>query len=128
MAEKSTSNKPEWLSALGALALWFLSSVASRHLTSTAEAAVPKELLLDTAAFVVLLVGWLFSWLFVYRRRDSRRERIHFAREHGRKICPCTELGEIMELRTKHSPHGTFDAIACPKCDAWLIPEEGISR
>ncbi len=40
---------------------------------------------------VVFLVSWGFRlWL-----RDQKRERIRFAKEQGRRICTCTETGEI---------------------------------
>ena len=84
-----------------------------------------KELSVDTAVVVVPLVLWLVSWLVVFWRRDAKRERVRFARENGRTICPCTESGEITELRHvrgKDGPLGKgqeFDTFVCPKCGAW---------
>jgi hypothetical protein len=122
------NNKPEWLSGLGTLLLAALGVYASHHTTNTGEVAVPKELLVDTAVVVGLLVLWLVSWLVVFWRRDTKRARIRFARESGRHICPCTEVGEIMETRIKKGDPVDFDALVCPRCQAWLPPDEPMFR
>ena len=122
------SNKSELSSATGALLLAVLGVYASHHTTNIGEVALPKELVVDTAVVVGLSVLWLVSWLVVFWRRDTKRARVRFARESGRKICSCTEVGEIMELRLKRTEHGNFDALVCPKCDIWCPPDDPMIR
>jgi len=64
---------------------------------------VPKELLIDTAVCLSLLLLWLVSWLIIYLRRDRKRERIRFAREMGRPVCGCTTDGSVMLIDPKKS-------------------------
>ena len=129
MGETPKSNKAELSSGIGTLLLGALGVYVSHHTTSTGEVAFPKQLLIDTAVVVGLSVVWLASWLLVYRNRDSNRDRIKFARENGRKICQCTELGEIMVFRPRKGIGDEFfDAMVCPKCDCWAIPDESHFR
>ena len=112
------SNKPEWLSALGALLLTGLTAYATHHSTSTGEVPIPKEFLIDISVLVALLVSWLVYWLIVYICRDMKREKVRHAKEMGRKICPCTETGEIMIHITRQQPgrDQTYSVLHCPKC------------
>lgn len=82
------------------------------------------RILLDTGT---VFLG-LLSYLIVLWLRDLKRERVRFARETGRKICQCTETGEIMLLRTRQGEGGSFDAPTCPKCGGWQFPDEITNR
>lgn len=69
-----------------------------------------------------ILLG-LVSYLAILWQRDLKRARVKFARESGRRICPCTETGEIM-LHYRHTEPGSdssIPAIRCPACKNWEI-------
>jgi hypothetical protein len=117
------SNKPEWLSGLGTLLLAGLAAYLAHRSNSTGEVAVRKDTLIGIASFGVGLLGWLSSWWVVYLRRDTKRERVRHAKDTGRRICPCTETGEIM-LHYRHTEpdsQGAIPAIRCPRCKHWEV-------
>jgi ribosomal protein L32 len=61
-----------------------------------------------------------------YWKKEQKRDRIRFAKEMGRKICTCTESGEIT-LLDKVVIEGMYagSVVRCPKCNAaYDIPDK----
>jgi hypothetical protein len=101
------------------LSTWMAGKTSPRGLVQLQPEMLYKIVFATSSVFLGLL-----SYLVVLWRRDLKRQRVRFARENGRKICPCSATGEIMQLRDKHTAGGSFKALFCPKCNAWLIADE----
>jgi hypothetical protein len=124
---------PEWLSiykkearsSLLTLILLSLGWGLPEAVSPSGQMTLTKEQALKVVGVMVALVIGIFSYTYQLWQRDRKRERVRFAREHGRPICPCTETGEITEVRHVRGRDGPlgrgqeFDAFVCPECGAW---------
>lgn len=90
-------------------------SAGIAYLTSpSGDLILPASLTLAImTAFGALLLVWS-SWTYNLWKKDSKRNRVKEAHAMRRRLCACTESGEIM---TYH--HGIMDEIevySCPNC------------
>src|SRR5437870_5351474 len=85
-------------------------AVLADRLTES-DLLLPKSVL--TGAGTVLL--GLLSYLVVLWRRERKRERIRFAKEMGRRICTCSEEGEVFIALPSKSTD-THKVEVCPSC------------
>lgn len=91
-----------------------LGSVLAYLATPKGDLTLPLKVLAPlSTAFLGVLGAWA-SWTYLLWKRDSKRERIKEAHGLGRRLCPCSESGEIMTLH-----NGVMDGIeaySCPNC------------
>jgi hypothetical protein len=105
--------------ALLAIALsGFLTTFLGAKVSLQGDVTLSKETILKLSGWVVSSVVVLAAYVYQLRKRDSKRERIKFAKEMGRRICPCTEEGEIMLLKDSGIPANEYE---CPRCKAFFI-------
>ena len=95
-------------------------TILADRLTASGDLLVPKSVL--TGAGTALL--GLLSYLLILWKRDCQRERVRFARESGRRICTCTEIGEIMIADPRRST-ATQKVEVCRSCKREKIIQIG---
>jgi hypothetical protein len=103
----------------GGLLVVVVATVVSWLATPTGDLRLPLKLLAPLAmAFLGVLAAWA-SWTYHLWKRDSKRERIKEAHRMGRRLCACSETGEIMTLHyaTKHS----IEVYCCPRCTRFNV-------
>jgi hypothetical protein len=64
-------------------------------------------------AFGALLLVWA-SWTYDLWKKDSKRNRIKEALAMKRRLCACTESGEIMTYH--HGIMHDVEVYSCPNC------------
>ena len=95
--------------------LGVLTSAGMAYLTTpSGDLILPASpTLAIVTAFGALLLVWA-SWTYDLWKKDSKRNRVKEALAMKRKLCACTESGEIMIYH-----HGIMDGIevySCPNC------------
>ena len=95
MIEIPHIGKAEKLTSLVTLVLLCL-SILIPGLAVEGSLPVSKATLLRIGCVALSLFVGLFSYTALLWRRDSKRERGRFAIEARRKICHCSEAGEVM--------------------------------
>jgi len=113
--EPSTIDKSLIVTGLITLLSSGLSIWIAGKLSPQGELPLSKQLLWEIGSGAGMVFLGLISYTLILWKRDQKRERIRFAREMGRHICPCTETGEIM-LQTEHEQAAS--TFVCPKCKA----------
>ena len=91
----------------------FLHLVA-RQTSPQGTTELETKTLLESVAWLVSVFLGLGAWTYQLWKRDRKRERVKDATSLGRRICPCSETGEIMVRVDGYIEH---DTLRCPCCD-----------
>lgn len=111
---------------LGTLLATVCTTLLARQVTPQGDVLLSKATLTSTGTGAVTVFVGLLSYLAILWRRDQKRERIRFAKEMGRRICNCSETGEIMTETKVVVPESGLEvwALVCPRCKEWKFPDE----
>jgi hypothetical protein len=110
--------KEEARSFLPAATLALLAWLWPGKVSPSGTVTLTKEEALRTVVVLVALFGGVCSYAYQMWKHQRKRERIRFAREMGRRICNCSETGEIMvEIMKKDEQLNMRGyGLRCPRC------------
>jgi hypothetical protein len=89
------------------------SATPSGDLTLSLKALAPLS-----TAFLGVLVAWA-AWTYSLYKKDQKWTRVKEAHGMGRRLCACSEIGEIMTLH--HAVRHSVEVYCCPRCTRFSI-------
>ena len=95
-------------------------SAATAYLvTASGDLILPAKLIFPICtAFGALILAWA-SWSYGIWVRDSKRQRVKDAHGLGRRLCACTESGEILTYH--HDIAHSIEVYSCPNCTRYDV-------
>jgi len=92
-------------------------STGINHLTGPqGQLSLPKKLAIDICLLMAGLVFSLFFFSYHFWKKSQPMEKITWAKQNGKFICQCTEIGTIMLLLPKPRSGESLRIYECPKC------------
>jgi len=121
MSDSPKNDKPRLQLPLGTLLLGILGTLIVGKASKAGTVTLQTDTAIAIAGFAISVICCLGTYAFQLWRMDNKRERVKFAKEMGRKICPCTNTGEIMIHCTMKNPDTgrDFNVIKCNHCGKW---------
>ena len=117
-----TSAIPPLAKRVGGLLVVAVATLITWRATPSGDLTLPLKLLAPlSTAFLGVLAAWA-SWTYSLHKRDAKRARVKEAHGLGRKLCPCSESGEIMTLHHGIGHH--VEVYCCPRCTRFFVSNQ----